>query len=237
MPSEPSISIATTDTPHLPELEILLRLCARSLTDLPPGAQINWNRLLQVAERHRVMPLLYANLKRVDMGDVPAEVMSVLRGDVQSNAGRTLQLAGELRRLLIEFERAQIPVIAFKGIALAAMVYGDLSLRDAGDLDLLVHRDERIVVRGRPTWSRLGLPHRLSGLPAAARPNISAFAGLANVARNIFSRTPSITWSIRRRSSTSICTGPCRCGSSRWSWILRACGAARAGAGRPGGRC
>jgi hypothetical protein len=163
MPSEPSISIATTDTPHLPELEILLRLCARSLTDLPPGAQINWNRLLQVAERHRVMPLLYANLKRVDMGDVPPEVMSVLRGDVQSNAGRTLQLAGELRRLLIEFERAQIPVIAFKGIALAAMVYGDLSLRDAGDLDLLVHRDD--VVRAADLLVRLG--HR-TGYPTAS---------------------------------------------------------------------
>jgi hypothetical protein len=163
MHSDPSISLAAPESPRLCEIELLLRLCARSLTDLPVGAQIDWNKLLEIARRHRVMPLLYANLKRVDAGDVPVDVLGALRAEVQSNAGRNLQLAGELRRLLGEFEWAQIPVLAFKGIVLSSQVYGELSLRDAGDLDLLVHRDD--IVRAADLLVRLG---HLTGYPTAS---------------------------------------------------------------------
>ena len=172
MHSDPSISLAATEAPpRLSEMELLLRLCARSLTDLPVGAHIDWQKLLEIAGRHRVMPLLYANLKRVDAGDVPPEIMGALRSYVQSNAGRTLQLAGELRRLLGEFERAQIAVLGFKGIVLAAGVYGDLSLRDAGDLDLLVHRDD--IVRAADLL--VGLGHE-PGYPTAS-PREAAYLG------------------------------------------------------------
>jgi hypothetical protein len=163
MRSEPIMPMAPAGSTSLSEIELLLRLCARSLTDLPPDAQINWTKLLEVARRHRVMPLLYANLKRVDAGDVPIEVLSALRTEVQSNAGRNLQLAGELRRLLSEFEEAQIPVLVFKGIVLASQVYGDISLRDAGDLDLLVQRDD--IVRAADLLVRLG---HVTGYPTAS---------------------------------------------------------------------
>jgi hypothetical protein len=154
MHSEPSISFSPTLGPNYTDAELLLRLCSRSLTDLPADIPINWNNLLEIAGRHRVRPLLYTNLKRVDVGDVPPEVMNTLRGYMQSNAGRMLHLAGELRRLLTEFENAEIPVIPFKGLVLAATVYGDLSLRDAGDLDLLVHRDD--IVRAADLLVSLG---------------------------------------------------------------------------------
>jgi hypothetical protein len=61
---------------------------------------------------------------------------------VQANAAGTLALAGQMRRLLALFADARIPVIVFKGIALSASLYNDVSMREVGDLDLLVHRPD-----------------------------------------------------------------------------------------------
>jgi hypothetical protein len=80
--------------------------------------------------------------------------MDQLRTNVQSNTAKILRLAGELRRLMDQFDQAKIPVIGFKGIVLSAQVYGDLSLRDAGDLDLLVNRHD--IVRAADLLVSLG---------------------------------------------------------------------------------
>jgi len=110
--------------------------------------------LLQFAARHRVLPQLYAAIKRTDSHLLPPEQALELRSFAQANTGKVLRLAGELRRLIEQFDHANIPVIPFKGIVLSAQVYGDLSLRDVGDLDLLVHRHD--IVRAADLLLSLG---------------------------------------------------------------------------------
>jgi len=51
---------------------------------------------------------------------------------------RNLLLYHELSQVLIELRKENIPVIVLKGAHLAELVYGDISLRTMGDLDLLV---------------------------------------------------------------------------------------------------
>jgi hypothetical protein len=62
-----------------------------------------------------------------------------LHARFRTNAARCCVLWGELVRLLELLETHGITTVPFKGPALAASVYGSFLLRQAGDLDLLVH--------------------------------------------------------------------------------------------------
>jgi hypothetical protein len=98
---------------------------------------LNWPGLVSLVDRHRTAPLVYQNLKRHGH-NVPASIMSSLRSRVKSNAHRSLANATELVRLYKLFQENHIPSISLKGSALALQVYGNLALRHAGDIDLLV---------------------------------------------------------------------------------------------------
>jgi hypothetical protein len=60
----------------------------------------------------------------------------------RANAQKNLIFTGELLRLLDTFTEQQIPIATFKGPVLAASVYGDLSLREFNDLDVIVHETD-----------------------------------------------------------------------------------------------
>ena len=126
-----------------PEFQLLL-YCARSqpasgpIKRLVDQSAIDWRKLLAFADQHCVRPLLLQSLKAVCWEDVPASVRLELEGFCKSNAQKNLLLAAELLRLLRSFNQNEVPVVAFKGPILAEAVYGDLSLREFCDLDLLI---------------------------------------------------------------------------------------------------
>ncbi len=99
---------------------------------------IDWGKLLALAEQHCVRPLLLQSLKAVCWDAVPPSVRLELEGFCKSNAQKNLLLAAELLRLLRSFNENEVPVVSFKGPILAEAVYGDLSLREFCDLDLLI---------------------------------------------------------------------------------------------------
>ena len=51
-----------------------------------------------------------------------------------------LHLIGKQLRVYKLFKENEIPVALFKGPLLAQMAYGEISLRQAGDIDMLIHR-------------------------------------------------------------------------------------------------
>jgi hypothetical protein len=122
----------------------LLLCCARSqpasgpIKRLVDESAIDWEKLLALAEQHAVRPLLLRSLKAACWDAVPPSVRLELEGFCKSNAQKNLLLAAELLRLQRRFNENQVPVVAFKGPILAEAVYGDLSLREFCDLDLLI---------------------------------------------------------------------------------------------------
>jgi hypothetical protein len=130
-----------------PEFQLLL-YCARSqpasqrIKQLVDEFAIDWGKLLALADQHCVRPLLLQSLKAVCWDAVPAWVRLALDGFCKSNAQKNLLLAGELLRLLRNFNESEVPVVAFKGPVLAEAVYGDLSLREFCDLDLLIRAQD-----------------------------------------------------------------------------------------------
>lgn len=110
------------------------------------AVDLNWGKLLQTAINHGVMPLLYQSLKAIDCAkvtvQVPHSVMLQLQTLNRMNGLHNLSQTQELLNVLAKLEKAGIEAIAFKGPVLAAAVYGNVALRQFGDLDILVrYRD------------------------------------------------------------------------------------------------
>ncbi len=132
-----------------PEHELLL-LCAHrgNAGDIRPritqltSEKIDYDYLFLLGRRHAVLPLLYRGLEKVD--GVPDDFRVKLRDEFRKNATRNTLLAGEMARLTRLFEAEGLPLLAYKGPALAQQAFGDITLRRFVDLDVIVrHRDAR----------------------------------------------------------------------------------------------
>jgi len=145
-----------------PEAALLLR-AARMAGDAgdfaAPG--IDPARLMALAERHRMIPLLHRHLRAASL---PAEVAAGLRARAAAEARRSLALAGELRRVMDALDSAGAAALAYKGPPLAIQAYGELSLRSFADLDLLVRPAD--VPRALAALARAGY-HDTLGLAGA----------------------------------------------------------------------
>jgi hypothetical protein len=100
---------------------------------------LDWSYLLQTAEHHGLAPLLYKHLSSLPETANESYSRSI-ENDAFRNTQEALYLTGQLVRLNRRFRSEEIRVIAFKGPLLSDLLYGDVSLRRAGDLDLLVER-------------------------------------------------------------------------------------------------
>jgi hypothetical protein len=104
--------------------------------------KINWSYVIELAEQHRVMPLLCQSLNEVCPTLVPDDVLNSLREYTKANARYNLYRTRELIKLLTLFESSGIPALPFKGPVLSVLVYNNLGLRDYGDLDILVRQQD-----------------------------------------------------------------------------------------------
>ncbi len=111
---------------------------ARSVRDLV-NEGIDWQILLKLAAHHCVRPMLLQTLKSVCWDAVPQKIQFELTLFNKANVQKNLLFTGELLRLLGLFQQNAIPIAAFKGPVLADSVYGDISLREFSDLDVIVH--------------------------------------------------------------------------------------------------
>lgn len=97
----------------------------------------DWDELIRASKEHRVLPLLFARLTQAGASLQP-EVQQRLESEYQRNIFHCMANAAELIAILDEFNLRAIPAMPFKGVVLAASVYGNANARTAGDLDLLV---------------------------------------------------------------------------------------------------
>lgn len=154
-PSHPPEGVFVPPAPQLtadviPEIQLLL-CCAQARLDQATVKRINaivtnhsidWKVLVEMATHHEVKPLLYRSLNTACPNAVPSPILRDLQIYFQANAIHNLLLAKKLLTLLHLFESHGILVIPFKGPTLAVSAYGDLSLRQFGDLDLLVQEQD-----------------------------------------------------------------------------------------------
>lgn len=123
---------------------------------------LDWERLATAALHHRVMPLVVRRLAAVCPDAVPPEALKRLRDLFYLNTGRALRLVAALKTLLERLEADGIRSVPFKGPILAGRAYGDETLRQFEDLDILVARGD--LFRALETLSAGGF-HPLMKIP------------------------------------------------------------------------
>jgi len=94
--------------------------------------------LIRSASKNRIIPILFSSLNFLGFPGIPQEIIDELRIDFNDNALKNLATTGELLRILSLFELHGISSISFKGPVLASCIYGDLSLRQFDDIDIIV---------------------------------------------------------------------------------------------------
>jgi len=122
------------------EFQLLVAACSASIHDRPIDARpqnLRWERLLQLASRHRVQALCWNALSPFSE-DLPEEIAAKLQAQSRDIVVANLRTAAECRRLQQSFETADLPLLFLKGLTLAAIAYRNPYLKMGIDIDLLV---------------------------------------------------------------------------------------------------
>jgi hypothetical protein len=96
---------------------------------------------MRAALRQGVMQSVYRALVPL-REELPSDLRDRMRREVHGNAARNCYLASEMVRLCEVLDQHGVRALALKGPALAADVYGDVTLRQFTDLDLLVREKD-----------------------------------------------------------------------------------------------
>jgi hypothetical protein len=125
---------------------------------------VEWETVLRLADEHGTSSLVYQNLSR--LGDnVPPPVLASLRQSYERNIHKSLFLSAELIRILDCLDALGIEVVPYKGLVLSQAYYGDMAMRQSGDMDLFVRKPD--VVRIKRAVRDLGYTPRVP-IPADA---------------------------------------------------------------------
>jgi hypothetical protein len=153
-----------------PEFDLLLACCADPSSGEPPRERIhailshrlNWERLLSQVDHHRVVPQVYSALS-ASSHLIPPQHFDALRLRYRDNARNALWFTGELVRIVSYFESAGIKALPYKGPLLAQTLYGEVTHRQFGDLDILILPED--VPKAKAALQSLGYKPTLDLAP------------------------------------------------------------------------
>jgi hypothetical protein len=146
----------------------------RHLYDLFSSHSPDWRNFLELVHENRLMPVVYRALSTLEEPGI-AVLCQALKQHWQKNSLLMLQVSVELARMLKCFSNQGIPVISFKGPALAVQIYGEVNMRFCHDLDLLVSpehfdRAEKLMLQAGYAY----LPWEVANKGSIARKPASA---------------------------------------------------------------
>lgn len=109
--------------------------CVRKLLNAGT-ATVDYGKLVDMAVRHGVAPLLYKNLNGVNM--VPDSMLSRLRQAYLQSVADNLRKAKEIVNLLGLLKRIGVDAIPLKGVFASEFIFESAGLYDGSDIDILV---------------------------------------------------------------------------------------------------
>jgi len=101
---------------------------------------LNKKSLIELSYRHAVLPLLYTTLKNILPKD---KLVATLKPYYTSIVQKNMSMSVALIEVLNLFKKFDIDALCFKGPVLAQLAYGDITLRQYGDLDILIKKEDK----------------------------------------------------------------------------------------------
>lgn len=99
---------------------------------------LNWERFLQLAYDHSVLPQALLLLKELPTAGIPIEIFEALQSICREISHRQMANAAEFLRLYQRFQAEDILIVPYKGFLLGWEVYPHYSQRDSWDIDLFI---------------------------------------------------------------------------------------------------
>jgi energy-coupling factor transporter ATP-binding protein EcfA2 len=103
---------------------------------------IHWPKILNLARQYKIRPMMAATLREAGWPHVPAEIRSAMEKDERASSIRTMRQLQLLGELAAQANALGLRVFAMKGVALSLHLYKDPFIREAYDLDFLVHPED-----------------------------------------------------------------------------------------------
>ena len=134
-----------------PDIQLLINCCkvkptASDIEHIRSRlTQLETQQLLKIvtlAHNHGVFPLFYQALQTHASDLLSSENLTELKQQNMTIVMNNMQMTAELNRIMRLLENNGIEALAFKGPTLAQLVYGDITLRQYGDLDILVRKED-----------------------------------------------------------------------------------------------
>ena len=107
--------------------------CVGSITD--------FQHFTELASRHGVFPLVFRSLYAHASNLIDPEIIQNMKQSNLRLVGLNMLMSAALIKILNLLEQHSILAIPFKGPVLAQLAYGDIALRQFGDLDILVQEE------------------------------------------------------------------------------------------------
>ncbi len=108
----------------------------------------SWTTIIEEAIAQRLAALLFRRLNHSnDQHLVPSHLLQLLTQQMVQQTAWNLLLTNELEHILTACQTRGITCIPIRGPVFAAQLYGDCSMRQMDDLDLLVHREDLSAIR------------------------------------------------------------------------------------------
>ena len=111
---------------------------AEEIRELAAGP-LDWGFVFDAARANSITPLVARQLRAASPEAAPAE-LARLEAAARANVVRSLLLSAELIKVLDVFHSRDILAIPYKGPVVAAQAYGDATLREFEDLDIIVRQ-------------------------------------------------------------------------------------------------
>jgi len=133
----------------------LLLYCTRTHIDTTILEKVNllvkkdleWDYLIEMASKHKLMPLLYYNLQSLCSKKVPVIILNELKNYFYSNIRKNLLLTLELINILNLLKSNGITAIPYKGPILAILAYDNIGLRKFNDIDIFIEKSDVLKVK------------------------------------------------------------------------------------------
>jgi hypothetical protein len=130
--------------------------------------ELDWEYIIKNAQTNGVTPLLCHNLLHTHPELIPERFLHWLLGFSREHARNNLLQTMELLKVIQLLEDNNVPALPLKGPTLAALVYGNVALRQFCDLDILVHKkniDRAINILATHGYHLTALPSWFERLP------------------------------------------------------------------------
>src|ERR1700731_283387 len=144
--SEKKLLLCCARTRLTPETADLIRKFA--------AEPLDWDYLISEAAENSITPLIEKQLCAVVPDALPPEFVTRLKVSARANTVRCLFLTAELNKILALLESHGIQSIAYKGPVTAQQAYGDITVREFEDLDIILR--QRDLARAHEIMLGLG---------------------------------------------------------------------------------